>query len=63
GGGFGGDGGGDTRYSLTFSIRVSNLLNRTNLNNFSGSLTSPIFGLANSASESRRIEAQVRFRF
>jgi carboxypeptidase family protein len=68
GGGFaGGPGGffGDARhkYNMTLSINVRNLLNTTNLSNFNGVLTSPFFGTANRALESRRIEASLRFNF
>lgn len=63
GGGFGEAGASDKRFNLALTIRASNLLNRTNLGNFSGSLASPIFGQANFASEARRLECQLRFRF
>jgi hypothetical protein len=62
-GGFGEAGSSEKRFNLTFTVRASNLLNRTNLGSFSGSLASPIFGTANSASEARRVEGQLRFRF
>ncbi|MBX7219894.1 MAG: carboxypeptidase regulatory-like domain-containing protein [Blastocatellia bacterium] len=71
GGGFGGGGRGgfgdatasDSRFNLTLTVRVNNLFNHTNLGGFTGQLTSPIFGLANTAAEARRIEGQLRFRF
>ncbi len=67
GGGFRGAGGdagaSDKRFNLAVTIRASNILNRANLGNFSGSLASPIFGQANFASEARRLECQLRFRF
>jgi hypothetical protein len=53
----------EKKFNLTLTLRASNLFNRTNLGNFSGSLASPIFGQANFASEARRVEAQLRFRF
>ncbi|MBI4852445.1 MAG: TonB-dependent receptor [Acidobacteria bacterium] len=63
GGGFGNAGSSDKRFNVTLTIRASNLFNRTNLGNFTGSLASPIFGESNFASEARRLEAQLRFRF
>jgi hypothetical protein len=66
------------RYSLTFSVDVSNVLNHTNQGETIGNLTSPLFGLSNSslsgfgfrgggggmsAAGNRRIELQMRFSF
>jgi Carboxypeptidase regulatory-like domain/TonB dependent receptor len=70
-GGFGGGGpmggffGGDSRhkYNLTLGVNMQNVLNHTNLFNYSGNLSSPFFGLANQAQLGRRIEAQLRFAF
>lgn len=61
--GIGDAGTSDSRYNLTVSLRINNLLNTVNEAGFSGSLTSPFFGRANAALPARRIEMQPRFRF
>ena len=48
---------------MTVGVRISNLLNHTNYTQPSSVLTSPTFGLFNSAMPARRIEAQLRFNF
>ena len=48
---------------MTFFLNVQNLLNHTNYSNYSGVLTSPYFGLANSALNPREVELGVRFTF
>jgi hypothetical protein len=74
GGGFlgagpGGFGGGPTsasdahRYTVTFNVNFTNILNHTNLGPYNGVLTSPLFGLASSALQPRRIELAMRFNF
>jgi hypothetical protein len=66
GGGRGGDAGGadqNHKYTVTFNVNVNNILNHTNLGNFNGVLTSPLFGLSNSAAQARRIELAARFNF
>lgn len=74
GGGFGGGGmggamggffGGDSqkKYNMTVSLNVQNLLNHPQQGRYNGVLTSPLFGLSNSAFGSRRIEASMNFRF
>jgi hypothetical protein len=87
GGGFGGRGGGGMggffgegtrqRYNLTISVSINNVLNHTNLGQYSGVLTSPYFGRANRTAGGfgggfggfgggggpRRIEASLRFNF
>jgi Carboxypeptidase regulatory-like domain len=87
GGGFGGGGGrggrsgggggasSDSRYNLTFSFQVQNLLNNTNEGTPVGNLSSQLFGESlstaggfgggggNPAAGNRRITAQVRFSF
>lgn len=78
GGGRGGGGGGsESRYNMTFSVRISNLFNHTNPGLLVGNLSSPLFGQATSlaggfgfgggggglAAGNRRVEAQVRFSF
>ncbi|MDT4896942.1 MAG: hypothetical protein QOH25_2019 [Acidobacteriota bacterium] len=85
GGGFGGGGRGgrggaassDSRYNLTFSIQVQNLLNTTNKGTPVGNLSSPLFGESlstasafgggggggNAAAGNRRVTGQIRFSF
>jgi hypothetical protein len=81
-GGFGRRGGGDSnepqsRYNVTFSLQIQNVLNHTNLGTPVGNISSPLFGISNSSGGSfgfggggggmsagnRRVEAQVRFSF
>jgi hypothetical protein len=51
-------------YSLSVSMAVQNLFNRTNFGPIIGNLSSPLFGQANSVSaNARRIDFQVRFSF
>ncbi|MGI8785869.1 MAG: carboxypeptidase regulatory-like domain-containing protein [Acidobacteriota bacterium] len=49
GGGFGAGGGSAGRYNLTLSIDISNVINHTNQGPVIGNLTSPLFGVSNSA--------------
>jgi len=75
GGGFHGifsDGSTDRRYNLSVGVSARNLLNRTNQGSYTGNLTSPFFGRANSlagsfgpaaAAGNRRLELQMRFTF
>jgi hypothetical protein len=75
GGGFGsifGDSNTGRRYSLVISVSARNLLNTTNDGPFTGNLTSPFFGRANSlaggfgpaqAASNRRLDLQLRFLF
>lgn len=66
----------EKRYTLTFSINIQNLLNKTNLNQPIGNLSSPQFGLStgsvsnfgfgpsgSSAAGNRRIQGQIRLSF
>ena len=62
GGGFGG-GGATERFRLEFYVQAFNVLNRTNFVNFSGNLLSPFFGTPTSASQARRVEVGMQFRF
>jgi hypothetical protein len=62
-GGFGEASGNDRRYGLTLTVRMQNLLNHPAFGNPSGVLTSPNFGLPNTAFGARQIEGQVRFSF
>jgi len=59
-GAFGSEG---SRYNLTFTLNVSNLINRVNFGQYSGTLTSPFFGLPSSAAPARQMEFNVRFSF
>ena len=67
GGGPGGPGGGgdgtNQRFSVEFYAQAFNLLNRTNLVNFSGNQLSPFFMLPSSAAQARRVEVGMQFRF
>ena len=56
-------GGSNKQFHLEFYAQVFNLLNHTNLQNFSGVQTSPFFGQATSAQGPRRMEVGVRLNF
>lgn len=60
-GGFGGSEG--SRYSLTLQLRVTNVFNRVNYGNYSGTLGSAFFGIPSSASAARQLDMNVRFNF
>ena len=67
GGGFGGGGGffgGDSRnkYNLTVALNFNNLFNHPNLGNYNGTLTSPFFGLAQTARRVPTARAESRLR-
>jgi len=49
--------------TVTFQMQIQNLLNNTQLNGFSGTMTSPFFGRASNARNPRQIEAGLRFNF
>jgi hypothetical protein len=49
--------------TVTFQMQVQNLLNNTQLNNFSGTMTSPYFGRASNARNARQVEVGLRFNF
>jgi hypothetical protein len=51
------------RFRVELYLQAFNLLNHTNLQNFSGVLTSPFFGQATSALGPRRMEVGTRFNF
>jgi hypothetical protein len=51
------------RFRIDFYLQGYNLLNRTNLLNYSGSLQSPFFGLPTSAGPARRVEVGMLFAF
>jgi hypothetical protein len=71
GGGFGGPGGmmgggggaEGARYSLQLSAQISNVFNHVNFGQYSGTLTSPYFGIPNSAAAGRQFELGMRFSF
>jgi len=75
GGDFGGQRGGGNRGqnggfnqqnngpTMTFQVQVQNLLNNTQLNNYSGTMTSSFFGKASSSRPARQIELGLRFNF
>lgn len=49
--------------AMTFVCNIQNLFNNEQLNGFSGVMTSPFFGRANSARNPRQIEFGLRFNF
>ena len=65
GGGPGGPGGVQTnqRFNVEFYVQAFNLLNRTNYQNFSGNMLSSFFLNPTSASQARRVEVGMQFRF
>lgn len=59
-----GNGGNDSPlFNVHLVAQVTNLLNRVNFGQYSGVLTSPFFGRANSAAAARRVEFSVRLGF
>ena len=64
-GGGGGNpfGGGTGRFTAEVFVSANNVLNRVNFLNFVGNVQSPLFGLPTSASQPRRIELGMNFRF
>ncbi len=52
-----------SRYNITFSLNVTNLLNRVNFGQYSGTLGGPYFGIPSSAAAARQMEFNVRFSF
>jgi hypothetical protein len=49
--------------TMTFQMQVSNLLNNTQFNNYSGTMTSQYFGRASNARNARQIEVGLRVNF
>lgn len=62
-GGFGGGGPEGARYTVQLTSQISNLFNRVNFGQYSGTLTSPYLGISNSASAARQFEMSLRFGF
>ncbi len=63
-GGQGGFGGGEgSRFNVTFTLSVSNLINHVNFGQYSGTLGTQFFGLPNSAAPARQMDFNVRFSF
>jgi hypothetical protein len=58
-----GGGTGNNRVSLEFYVQAFNLLNETNLANYNGVLSSPLYGTAGAALPPRRIEIGTRVVF
>jgi hypothetical protein len=58
-----GGGGEGTRYNITFTVGVTNLLNRVNFGQYSGTLGSAFFGLPSNAGPARQLDFNVRFSF
>lgn len=52
-----------SRFTLTLSVKITNLFNRVNFGQYSGVLTSPFFGRPNSANPARQFESGIRFGF
>lgn len=52
-----------SRYSLTIQLRVTNVFNRVNFGNYSGTLGSAFFGIPSSASAARAMDLNLRFNF
>ena len=48
---------------MTFTAQVQNLINHTQFNGYSGTMTSPYFGRASNARQPRQIELGLRFNF
>jgi Carboxypeptidase regulatory-like domain len=61
GGMFGGEE--SSRVNVTFTVSVSNLLNRVNFQGFGSTLGSTYFGIPRSANTARRFHFNMRFRF
>ncbi|MFN8005179.1 MAG: carboxypeptidase regulatory-like domain-containing protein [Acidobacteriota bacterium] len=60
-GGFGG--GESSRYNLTLSVGISNLFNRVNFQQYSGTLGTAYFGIPSGANAARQFDFNVRFNF
>jgi hypothetical protein len=49
--------------TVTFNVQIQNLLNNTQLNGYSGTMSSTFFGRASTARNPRQVEAGLRFNF
>jgi hypothetical protein len=58
-----GGGGESARFNITFQVGVTNLFNRVNFGNYSGTLGSSFFGIPSSAGNARQLNFDVRFNF
>jgi len=66
GGGGGGRGGaqpGNARFNLELFAQADNVLNRVNFTNYAGTMTSRLFGQPTAASQARRVQVGLQFRF
>jgi hypothetical protein len=69
GGGRGGGGGGGGfqqgagRFNLELFAQADNVLNRVNFTNYAGTMTSRLFGQPTAASQARRVQVGLQFRF
>lgn len=66
GGGGGGGGGfqqGNGRFNLELFAQADNVLNRVNFTNYAGTMTSRLFGQPTAASQARRVQVGLQFRF
>lgn len=63
GGNFQGGGNNNQRFTLELYAQGTNVLNHTNVLNFSGNMLSPFFGRPTAAAQARRIELGMQFRF
>jgi len=65
-GGGGGGGGfqqGTGRFTLELFAQADNVLNRVNFTNYAGTMTSRLFGQPTAASQARRVQVGLQFRF
>jgi hypothetical protein len=51
------------RFRLAIQINAQNILNNTNYTGYSGTLTSPFFGLPTAAQGMRKIDVGLNFNF
>jgi hypothetical protein len=52
-----------SRYNVTVQLGITNLFNRVNYSQYSGTLGSAFFGLPSSSSAARQLEFSLRFGF
>jgi len=63
GGGGGGGGQGNGRFNVEFFAQADNVLNRVNYTNYAGTMTSRLFRQPTAASQARRVQVGMQFRF